>query len=122
MAASFNLRKFETQARLSVVLGVVSILAGLAGGAAVAEGFDWQAFWLTYNPRGMRILAIGGALVLALTASAVGFGVGFNSAGQKRNTQSRLSWVGFFLNAAAIALALIVSVFVYVTGNPVQPG
>lgn len=121
MAGGLNLRKYETQARLSLALGALSIVSALAGAAAALTGFDWEAFWLTYNPRGLRILAIGGALLLALGASAVGFGIAFNSAGQKRNTQSRLSWIGFFLNAAAIALALMVGVFVFVTGNPIQP-
>ena len=75
---------------------------------------------LTYNSQGKLLLVLGGALFVSLAASVVGFCVGFNSAGQRRNKKSRLSWTGFFLNAALIAIAFMVAVFFILTRNPIS--
>lgn len=113
-------RSYEQQAKLSVVLAVVGGVCLLAGAFCVFQAFDPQNFWVVYNPRGKRILAIGGALFLAMAAGGVGFLVGLNSAGQRQNTRNGLSWTGFFLNAAVIALTLSCGVFFYLTKYAIE--
>ena len=115
-----NLKSFESQATISVILAGLAALGAVAAIYCVLSGFDWKVFMLTYNRQGIRLYAVGGALFIALAASVVGFCVGFNSAGQRRNKKSRLSWIGFFANAALIALTLMVAVFFLFTRNPVS--
>ena len=57
-------------------------------------------------------------LFVSLCAGVVGLFIGLNSAGQRRNTRSQLSWLGFFLNAGIIALAVCAVVFFYFARNP----
>lgn len=102
------------------------MLAGLAAFAAMAalycvlKGFDWQVFMLTYNRKGPRLIFLGASLFVCLAAGVIGFFVGFNSAGQRRNKKSRLSWIGFFANAALIAVALMVAIFFVLTRNAIS--
>lgn len=115
-----NLRSYETQARLSVALAIAGGLGALGGAFGVLYHFSWDHFLLSYDPRGARLPMIGGALFVALAASVAGFCVGLNSAGQRRNKQSRLSWIGFFMNAAVLALALMIAFFFLFTRNPIR--
>ena len=115
-----NLKSYENQATFSVILAGVAALGTAIAVYCVLERFDWQVFMLTYDRSGKRLPVLGAALFASLAASVVGFCVGFNSAGQRRNKKSRLSWTGFFLNAALIAIAFMVAVFFYLTKNPIR--
>ena len=115
-----NLNSYENQATFSVILAGVAALCTLLALFCVLYKFDWQVFMLTYNSRGNRLLLLGAALFVSLAASVVGFCVGFNSAGQRRNKKSRLSWIGFFLNAGIMAIAFMVAVFFILTRNPMS--
>ena len=117
-----NLRSFENQAMISVALAGAAGLCAIAGVFSVLYRFNWQDFILTYNSRGLRIVLIAGSLFLALSGSVVGFCVAFNSAGRRRNKKSRLSWIGFFLNAAILAVTLMASFFFLFTRNPTAVG
>jgi len=110
---------YEKQAKLSVVLGAIGAIGTLGAMACILQAFDWSNFWIAYNPHGRRILAIGGGLFVGFVAGAIGFLVGFNSAGQRMNTKNRLAWTGFFLSAAAVTLALCSGVFFYLTRYPI---
>ena len=116
-----NLKSFESQANISVILAGLAALGAVAAIYCVLSGFNWEFRMLTYNPNGMRFYALGAALCLTFGASVVGVCFGFNSAGQRRNKKSRLSWIGFFVNAALIALALMVAVFFLGFRNPMSP-
>lgn len=116
---ALNLRKYENQAVFSVAMAVVGAVCALASALIVLKRFNWEHFTLTYNRSGKLVIIFAASMLLAMGASAIGFGMGFNSAGQKRNTKSRLSWLGFFLSAGAIALALIVAIFFAITRDPI---
>ncbi|MBU0639034.1 MAG: hypothetical protein KKB50_09235 [Planctomycetes bacterium] len=118
----FKLKTYESQAKLSVVLAIAGGLGAIAAAVLILQNFDPQNFWVRYNPKGLRPIAIGGALFVALVSAAVGLFVGLNSAGQRRNKNSKLSWTGFFMSAAALALAMSEGVFFYLTKYAVRPG
>ena len=113
-----NTFTYERQAQLSVVLAAIGGVAFLAAAVLLGRNFTWQMFWVVYNPKGMWLPTLGVTLLISLGAGVVGFFVGLNSAGQRRNTRSQLSWLGFFLNAGIIALAVCAVVFFYFARNP----
>ena len=104
-------RVYEKQARLSVIMAALGGVCMLAAAAFILQRFDTQSFLIVYNPRTLRIVAIGTALFLGLAGGTAGFFLGFNSAGQRTNTRNKLSWTGFFLSAAVIALTISCGVF-----------
>ena len=106
-----KLQTYESQATVSVILAGAAAVFVMGAAFCALYKFDWKVFMLSYNSGGMRLPVLGGSLFLALAASVVGFFVAFNSAGQRRNKKSRLSWIGFFANAALIALALMIGFF-----------
>jgi hypothetical protein len=110
-----DLKAYENQARLSIMLGVISAAAALAGAALVAQRFSFEHFWTSYNAKTIRLPMILATILVALVAGAAGVLLGLNSAGQRRNSKSKLSWTGFFLNAGMITLALCVFVFFWIT-------
>lgn len=113
MAARRQQFTYERQAKLSVILGVVGAVATLAAVGLLARNYEGSAHFVTYNPQGKWLLAFGGALLAGLLASGSGLLLGLVSAGQRRNTQSRLSWTGFFVCAGIITLALCAGLFFY---------
>lgn len=119
---ALNLRKFENQATLSVLLAGASAILAVAGAGLMLRNLKWQQFIIVFRSNSMFQPAVLGALGLALLVGIIGFGIAFNSAGQKRNSKSRLSWIGFFLNAGALTLALIAVVFFMLLRDPVGGG
>lgn len=115
-----NLKSYESQATISVILAGLGAFGVMVALFCVLKGFDWQVFMLTYNSKGPRLILLGASLFVSLAAGVVGFCVGFNSAGQRRNKKSRLAWIGFFTNAALIAVSLMVAIFFVLTRNPIS--
>lgn len=107
-------KSYESQAQLSVILGVIGGACTLVAAGAVFQRFDLQSFWVRYSKESILLPAVIGTLLFALAASTIGFFVGLHSAGQRRNKRSRLSWTGFFLNAGVITLALSTGVFFWI--------
>jgi hypothetical protein len=93
------------------MLAAVGGIATLAVLFMIFWVFSWESLWIPLLAGSRRYYAILGGTGLALIASGIGFLVGFNSAGQRRNTKSSLAWMGFFLNSAVIALAACTFVF-----------
>lgn len=119
---AFNLKKLENQAVLSVILAIVGGVCAVGGIGIILWKFKWQQFMLPFRASGMLQPAVLGSLALSIGIGIAGFGVGFNSAGEKRNSKSRLSWIGFFLNAGVLALALIAAVFFMIVREPIRGG
>ncbi len=116
---ALNLRRYENQAKLSVLLAALGGLAVIGVAVLLVWKFDGPTRYVRYNADGPFLPIFGLGLVGGLAAATVGFFVALNSAGQRRNPRSKLSWQGFFLNAAIIALLLCAGVFFYLTRNPI---
>ena len=114
-------KTYEKQAALSAILAVVGNAAALAAFCLLGRNFSFQDRYVTYNPENIWFPILGGVLFVALAASTIGFFVGLHSAGQRRNTRSRLSWTGFFVSAVGITLTVSAVAIFYFTRNPVVP-
>jgi hypothetical protein len=83
----------------------------LGGLGLIVRNFNPEAGMTVYRGAGAWLLALAAALGVGLLAGAIGLFLGLNGAGQKRNTQSGLAWMGFFLSAGVITAALVVAAF-----------
>lgn len=111
-----NMKDYERQAQLSVVLAVLAAAACLVAVYFIGKNFHFDTFETFYTTkRGIGFFAILGGVGAAMAAGVVGAFFAFNSAGQRRNKKSGLSWLGFFLNAGVLALALSAFVFFWLT-------
>lgn len=110
--AKFSLRRFETQAQVSVLLSLLSFLPLASLTFFIVRRFDFKEFIFYYAGPGRMGVLISAACTLLLATA--GFGLGLNSAGQRRNDKQRLSWLGFFIGAVVLALT-VVGVFLFVT-------
>jgi hypothetical protein len=103
--ANFSLRRYDTQARVSVALSIASCATLVATAFFTLRYLDWSEYTIYYGPV-RRLLILGaGAATLALSLAALGLGL--NSAGQRRNDQPKLSWLGFFIGAGVFSFAVI---------------
>ncbi len=118
---AFKVKTYEDQAKLSVWLAALGGLAILGVLFLMFRNFDPATFYVTYNPNGFWLPTLGVGLLVALAASMIGFFVALNSAGQRRNTRSVLSWQAFFLNAVIITVTLSAAAFFVFTRNPFAP-
>lgn len=113
--AKFSLRRFETQAQVSLLLSLAS-LATFGATAALMfwflrRGLQAQEFIFYYGSRGRMAVLL--AVLVTLMLAVSGFGFGLNSAGQRRNDKQQLSWIGFFIGAFVLTLTLVLA-FVFV--------
>jgi hypothetical protein len=121
--AKFSLRNYEVQARLGLGVAAIAALGALA-----------LLFLLflrgNYHPDVGAIIfrqkSMYGPMIYVLTAatllcSAVAVALGANSAGQKRNSMPRLSWLAFFIGGGAMSVTLILFAAFW-TYKLAQPG
>jgi multisubunit Na+/H+ antiporter MnhB subunit len=108
-----NFRLFETQARWSFMLSMVALVGVSVLSYLVFRGFDWQHYFIPYNPGSMGTLAkmretmifAGGGFVVVVGLLASG--MGYSSLGEKRNKLQRASWGGLLLGSLCSSLACI---------------
>lgn len=112
---ALKLRAYETQAKLSIGLAIGAAVSMFGTVFLLLRNFDATNFLIAYRSSSMYMPALGATILLSLGLATIGFFVGLNSAGQKRNKQSQLSWIGFFLNASVITLSLCCGVFFWFT-------
>lgn len=110
---AFNLKTYEGQAKASVILAVISLLCSITAAVGILQRFSFEQFEIILKSK--RFAMIMAVIGVAVIAGAIGFFMGLSGAGEKRNKASQLSWMGFFLNAGVITLALSLLAFFYLT-------
>lgn len=102
-----NLRNPETQAKLSgVLLGSAVVILLVAAGIAFQK-FDWTLRSFVYSTAGIRMPIVMGTAFLSLVLAGGAFWFAYASAGERRNSYSRMSWICFAISALTIVLGLV---------------
>lgn len=97
-----NLRRVDVQAKIAFIAAILALMVTAALAFFVLRGLKWDAKVIPYSSESNRMLGVMGAGAASMAIGAVGFWFGLSSAGQRRNEQQILSWLGFFLSALAI--------------------
>jgi hypothetical protein len=115
--AKFSLSRPDTQARVGALISLASCLGLVALAILVFRHMDWGQWIITYGKGRYQLIGVVGALTILM--AAIGFGMGWSSAGQRRNEKPVLSWVGFFVGASVICLAVVLLYVINVRGEQV---
>lgn len=102
-----RLRRYDIQASYSCVLSVVSIVPFLGALGMAFRNYRHDLGQITYGDKGLFLPVFAGCLLLSMVPGALGFLLGWNSAGQRRNDKPRRSWTGFFVGGGILTLDLI---------------
>lgn len=106
---------YEKQAVWSVRLAGVGLLAAVAALVLIFRNFEFDAATLHMPRNGRSFPLMLAGIGVACLLGTIGFFMGFSSAGHSRNKRSNLSWLGFFLSAAAVSLGLAALIFYFFT-------
>ena len=102
-----NLRRYDVQAKYAFALAMVSIVPAFAALWMGWRRFDADLGRIIYGSQGQFVLAFVGCVVLSAAPAALGFVMGWSSAGQRRNDQSRRSWIAFFVGGSVLTLNVV---------------
>ncbi|HOB74578.1 MAG TPA: hypothetical protein PKG54_08625 [Phycisphaerae bacterium] len=120
---NFSLRRYDTQARVGLILSLLAAVCLLTLAALVLnadkgfEQFSFKDLTVVYGPTRYKMVLASGLVTILLAVS--GFGFGLNSAGQRRNDKPALSWISFFMGGTVLCLALVILFFFMRQGQPV---
>lgn len=122
--ARLNLRRYDVQARVSVVLSGVSIIFVLGMALAIflsggGGGFDWTTKTILYRTGSLRWFGLLGSAAAAAALSLAGLSFGANSAGQRRNDKQTFSWIGFFTGAFSLTVVILLLTLFLMRGDRV---
>jgi len=117
--AKFSLRRYDIQARVSLIVSLASLFALMGMAGVIFRRFSLEDWTINY---GLPTKYAAYASTLAtLALSITGFGFGLNSVGQRRNDKQQLSWIGFFVGAGVLTMALILFALFRIRGESVIP-
>jgi hypothetical protein len=100
-------RRFDVQAKWSVICALAALLPLAAGLFQTYRRIDWSIMKIRYGMHSSFMFALFACIALAGLLSAAGLALGINSAGQRRNEKQRQSWLGFFLGAAGLSGTIV---------------
>ncbi len=110
----------ENQARLSIMLACIGAIGVLGAVALLGRNYNGELKQFMYASSGKFLPMFLGALMVSVACGIAGFALGFNSAGQKKHTQPRLSWIGFFMSAALLAASMAIFAAFWVMKMPIS--
>lgn len=102
-----HLRRYDVQASYSCVLSLVSIVPFLGALALALRNYRHDLGQIIYGDKSLFLPVFAGCLLLSLVPGALGFLLGWSSAGQRRNDKPKRSWIGFFIGGGVLTLDLI---------------
>ena len=105
--ASRSLRRYDVQAKVSLVTSVLGCIGVLGLIVLLARNYDSGLSVITYRTGTLYAPAFLLGTAVTMLLSAIGLVMGFSSAGQRRNTMQGRSWAAFFVSTAVLAGAII---------------
>jgi len=102
-----SIRRYDVQATYSLALSFISLIPFVAAAWLFLRNLHWDLHQVIYNSRGPFLPIFLACAMLAMLSAALGFVLGWNSAGQRRNDRPGQSWTGFFLGGIIVTLDLI---------------
>ena len=105
--ARASLRRYDIQAVYALVLSLASVVPMLGGVVLFFRNFTFELAAIVYLQGSMFQPAYLGAAALAGLLSGIGFLMGWNSAGQRRNHRSSWSWTAFFVGGFVATITVI---------------
>ena len=100
-------RRFDVQAAYACVLSLVSVVPFCGAAALVLRNWRWDLRQIIYSPEGIYAPVLLACLLLSMLLAALGFLLGWSSAGQRRNEHPARSWIGFFFGGTILTLDMI---------------
>lgn len=108
-----SLRRYDVQAKYAFALAMVSIVPCVAALWMSWRRFDADLGRIIYGAQGRFLLAFMGCVFLSTVPAALGFIMGWSSAGQRRNDQSGRSWIAFFVGGGVLTLNVVLLIAFY---------
>ena len=105
-----RLRRFDVQANYACVLSLLSVVPSAGAAVLITRNWHWNLRQIIYNPESMYALALFACLLSSMALAMLGFFLGWNSAGQRRNDRPARSWIGFFLGGTILTLDAVMFV------------
>ena len=108
-----SLRRYDVQAKYGFALSMVSIVPGVAALWMGWRRFDADLGRIIYGAQGRFVSAFVGCVLLSAAPAALGFIMGWSSAGQRRNNKSGRSWIAFFVGGSVLTLNVVLLIAFY---------
>ena len=105
--ARASLRRYDVQAVYALVFSLASVVPMLGGVYLFYRNFTFELAAIVYQQGSKFLPFYLGAAALAGLLSGIGFLLGWNSAGQRRNQRPTWSWAGFFVGGAVATVTVI---------------
>jgi len=102
-----TLRRFDVQANLAALLALLSLAPFAVAAFLAVSRYNSELGQIVYGSKGKFLPVFAGSVLLSMFPSAVGFLLGWNSAGQRRNEKPTRSWIGFFLGGLILTFNVI---------------
>lgn len=107
-----SLRRYDVQARYASVLSLSALLPTIGALVLIFRNYHHEVRQIIYGS-GSYVAVLLGCLAVSIALGGLGCLLGWNSAGQRRNDRSGLSWIGFSVGAASLTLDAILLLAFY---------
>lgn len=102
-----SLRRFDVQANYACILSLASVVPCLGAAFFALRNYRHELGQIVFGTKGYFVPVFLGCLLLSIIPGTIGFVLGWNSAGQRRNDKPKLSWIGFFVGGGVLTVNLI---------------
>ncbi len=105
--ASRSLRRYDVQARASLIVSILSVLAMASLALLLLRNYDFDLHAVIYAKKSYYSPMFFAGTSATMLLSAIGLVLGFNSAGQRRNDVQTRSWIAYFLSVAVLSGSIV---------------
>lgn len=102
-----TLRRYDVQARYALILAMASFVPFVGAAGLIRRNFNGNLQRIVYATGSGWLPVFMACLTLSIAISGVGFVLGWNSAGQRRNERAAWSWAGFFFGGTVLTLSFV---------------